>query len=159
MEPGDLLVSFDVVSLYTKIPIQESIDIINRITNKGTAMLVGLYLTSTFFSFQGEFYEQTCGVVMHSPLSPIVTNLFMEYFETKALASAQFHPKKWKRFVDDTCVIWPHGHEKLDLFLNHLNSQSESIKFTMEIEENDRFLFLDILLSRRDDGSDCHQVF
>jgi len=60
----------------------------------------------------------------------------MEDFETKGLASAQFCPKKWKRFVDDTYVIWPHGCEKLDLFLNHLNSQSESINFTMEIEEN-----------------------
>ena len=57
LDPGDLLVSFDVISLYTKIPIQEAIDIINRITDKDTAKLVGLCLTSTFFSFQGESYK------------------------------------------------------------------------------------------------------
>lgn len=34
LDPRDLLVSFDVVSLYTKIPIQEAIDVINHITDK-----------------------------------------------------------------------------------------------------------------------------
>ena len=100
-----------------------------------------------------------CGVAMGSPLSPIVTNLFMEDFETKALASAQFRTKKWKTFVDDTYVIWSHRSEKQDRFLNHINSQSDSIKFTMEVEENGCLPFLDILLSRRDDGCICHQVF
>lgn len=85
LEPGDLLVSFDVVSLYTCIPIQEAIDVINRITDNDTAKLVGLCLTSTFFSFQDEFFEQTCGVAMGSPLSPIVANLFTEDFEANAL--------------------------------------------------------------------------
>jgi len=159
LEPGDLLVSFDVVCLFTKIPIQEAIDIINRISDKDTTKSIGLCLTSTFFSFQGKFYEQTCGVAMGSPLSPIVANLFIENFKTKALATAQFRPQKWKRFDDDTCVIWSHGREKLDMFLNHLNSQSNSIKFTMEVEENGCLPFLDILLSRREDGSICHQVF
>lgn len=51
LEPGDMLVSFDIVSLYTKIPIQEGSDDISRITNEDTAKLAGLCLTSTFFSF------------------------------------------------------------------------------------------------------------
>lgn len=159
LESGDLMVSFDVVCLYTKIPIQEVIDIINHITHKDIAKLVGICLTSTFFSFQGEFYEKTCGVAMGFPLSPIVTYLFMEYFEARDLATAQFCPKKWKRFVDDTYVIQSHGREKLDLFLNHLNSLYDSINFTKEVEVDGCLPFLDILLLRMDDGSICHQVF
>jgi len=96
---------------------------------------------------------------MGSPLSALVANIFMKYFETKALASAPFRPKKWKRVIDNTCVMLPHGREKLDLFLNHLNSQFESIKLTMEVEVNGCLLFLDILLSYKDDGSVSHQVF
>jgi hypothetical protein len=38
-------------------------------------------LTSSFFSFNGQFYEQTNGVAMGSPLSPVIANYFMEYFE------------------------------------------------------------------------------
>lgn len=159
-DPRDLLVSFDVVSLYTQIPIQEAIYVISQITDHDTTKLVGLCLTLTFFSFQGEFYEQTYDVAMGSPLSPIVANLFMEDCETKALASMQFRPKKWKSFVDDTCIIWPRGLEKLDMFLNHLNSQFESIKFMMEGEVDECLPFLDILLSRiMDDGSISHKVF
>lgn len=80
----------------------------------------------------------------------------MEDFEAKALDSTPFRTKKWKRFVDDTCVVRPHGHKKLDLFLNHLNSQSDSIKFTMEVEVNGCVPFLDILLSIMNDGFVSH---
>jgi len=105
LDPGDMLVSFDVVSLYTYIPIKEAIDVINHLTDPDTACLVEICLTSTFFSFEGEFFEQRCGVAMGSPLSPVVANIFMEDFESKALASARLLPKLWKRFVDDTNVI------------------------------------------------------
>ena len=96
---------------------------------------------------------------MGSPLSPVVANLFMEDFESKALASAKFHPKKWNRFMDDTSVIWPHGREKLDMFLGHLNLLSDSIKFMMKVEVGGFLPFLDILLSRNEDGSISHRVF
>ena len=159
LEPEDILVSFDVVSLYTCIPINEAMAVINKLTDPDTAKLVELCLTSTFFSFEGEFYEQTCGVAMGSPLSPVVANLFMEDFESKALASSRLLPKLWKRFVDDTGVVWSHGPDELDRFFCHLNNQSASIKFTMEKEENGCLPFLDVLISKKADGSFSHQVF
>jgi len=109
------MVSFDIISLYTNIHIYEAIEVINCITNPDTTKLVEICLTSTFFSFEGELYEQTCGVEMGSPLTPTVANLFMEDFEYEVLASTQFQPEVWKRFVDDTFILWLHGHEKLDL--------------------------------------------
>lgn len=93
---------------------------------------------------------------MGSPLSPIISNLFMEYFETKAIESSPLKPKVWKRFVDDTYIIWLHGKEKLDTFLNHLNIQSNSIQFKMEVEENGSLPFLDILIKRNQYGSIYH---
>jgi len=126
-EPGDNLVIFDVVSLYTSIPIKEALDVIFLLTNPDMAKLAEISLTSTFFYFQGEFYEQTYGVSMVSPLSPIVANLFMEDFESKDLSSALFKPKLWRRFIEDTCTIWQHKPEKLHPFFQHLNNQSKSI--------------------------------
>ena len=41
---------------------------------------------------------------MESPVSPIVANLYMEYFEREALCSAST-PWHWFRLVDDTFVI------------------------------------------------------
>jgi len=48
-----LLVSFNVVSLYTKVPINEAISVINRITDDDTAKSVGLCLSSTFSASKG----------------------------------------------------------------------------------------------------------
>ena len=96
---------------------------------------------------------------MGSPLSPIETNLYMEKFEKKALDTYPLKPKFWIRFVDDTRVDWPHGENELKHFLNHLNSISNDIKFTMETEENNCISFMDILLIRNKDGSIGHKVF
>jgi hypothetical protein len=159
IRPQDTLISFDVVSLFTKIPLNEAIQIIKEVTDPETANLAEICLRSTFFSYQGEFYEQTCGVAMGSPLSPIVANLFMENFEKRALDSFPLKPLRWKRYVDDTNVLWPHGKEELQNFLQHLNNISEEIKFTMELEENDNIPFLDVLIKRKSNGDLGHAVY
>jgi hypothetical protein len=159
IELTNTLVSFDVVSLFTKIPIDGAMEVIKRVTDQGTAELVEICLKSTFFSFQSDIYEQTCGVAMGSPLSPIIANLFMEDLESKALISSPFQPKYWNRFVDDTFVIWPHGYDKLNEFANHLNKQSSHIKFTMEVEDKGSLPFLDVKVTKRLDGSLAHQVY
>ena len=96
---------------------------------------------------------------MGSPLSPLVANLYMERFERQALDSYLLKPKEWKHCVDDTNFIWPHGRGSLDEFFYHLNNQHASIKFTMEIEENNSISFLDVLITKNGDGSLAHQVY
>lgn len=94
---------------------------------------------------------------MGSPLSPIVANLFMEKFE-RALDTYPLKPKRWKRYVDETNVIWPHGKEELNKFLEHLNRLLEDIMFTMELEEDNNIPFLDVLIHKKQDGLLGHQV-
>ena len=65
-----------------------------------------------------------------------------------ALESVQLQPKVWKRYVDDTFVIWQHGSPSKQSFLEHLNNQRDSIKFTMEEEQDNRIAFLDVLVQR-----------
>ena len=59
IDPNDIMVRFDVVSLFTKITLNESIEVIQEVTDPETAKFAEICLHSTFFSFQGEFYEQT----------------------------------------------------------------------------------------------------
>ncbi len=79
------------------------------------------------------------GAAMGSPVSAVVANLYMEFFEEEALNSALVKPVLWKRYVDDTFCIVKKGSEKH--LLDHLNSVKPSIKFTMKSEEDSKLLF------------------
>ena len=68
---------------------------------------------------------------MGSPCSPVVANIYMEYFEDLALGPELPIPvKESKRYVDDVFSIIPTG--KRDIMLNYLNSLGPHIKFTIE---------------------------
>ena len=116
-------------------------------------------VSSSCFLFQGKFYEQTAGTSMGSPLSQILADIFMEKFETSSLRSADLQPSLCLRYVDDTFVLWPHGRDALQDFLQHINEQHSSIKFTMEIEEDGKIPFHDVGISRNPDGSLHHNVY
>ena len=48
--------------------------------------------------------------LMGSPCSPVVANIYMEYFEGMALGPELPLPiKEWKRYVDDVFSIIPKG--------------------------------------------------
>ena len=63
----------------------------------------------------------------------------------RALQLFRFHfckPLWFKRYIDDCIGVWTHGIDKFKEFVNHLNSQHETIKFTYEFS-CDFFNFLD----------------
>jgi hypothetical protein len=159
LEPGDIMVSFDVISLFTRIPLEDSLQLLEKRFDAKTVNLFHHVLKSTYFTYDGKFYEQTDGVAMGSPLSPAIANFFMEDFEERALSTAALKPKCFFRYVDDTFIVWSHGLEALQSFLNHMNEQHRSIKFTMEMEKDGTLPFLDILIYRKEDGSLGHRVY
>ncbi|KAG5886104.1 hypothetical protein JTB14_031703 [Gonioctena quinquepunctata] len=99
------------------------------------------------------------GAPMGSPPSPAIANLFMEIVKTKALTTSSLKPKLWLRYVDDILVIWPHGHQKLLTFFNHLNEIHTQIKFTMEAEEENKLAFLDVMIMKKPYGTLGHTVY
>ncbi len=50
--------------------------------------LLDVCLRSTYFRYNGNCYEQVDGAAMGSPVSAVVPNLYMEFFEEEALNSA-----------------------------------------------------------------------
>ena len=104
LAPGECLSSYDVSALFTSVPIDPALKIIKDLLVKDSTfkdrtvigiddiiLLLEFCLKNTYFSFQGQFFEQVEGAAMGSPVSPIVANLYMEYLEQKALSSAP-HP-------------------------------------------------------------------
>ena len=89
------LVSYDVTSLFTNIPLQKTIDItINLIFNHNLNLNITrkelkklfLFTTSqTHFIFNSKFYNQIDGAAMVSFLGPFLPNIFMGFYESKWL--------------------------------------------------------------------------
>ena len=109
LEDDDIMVSFDVVSLFTRVPVDKAIDVINSkleldeelgarttLSREQICYLTKTCLQTTYFQFEDSFYEQVEGAAMGSPLSPVVANLYMEAFEERALSTNILRPQKWK---------------------------------------------------------------
>ena len=165
LKKEESMVSYDVTALFTSVPIPPVLKIIEDKLNEDkdlpqrTSMntrhiirLLEFCLRSTYFVFQGQYYEQTEGAAMGSPLSPIIANIYMEHFETRALETAPHPPTLWKRYVDDTFVILETTYK--DEFFQHINGIEQKIQFTAENTRADGSLpFLDTLVTVQEDGS------
>ncbi|CAF2138891.1 unnamed protein product, partial [Rotaria magnacalcarata] len=89
------LVSFDVVSLFTNVPVENTIEFLeNYFKNRTDTLPLGrdifmkllrLALSQSAFSFNEKFYVQLNGLSMGNPLSPVMANLFMENVEKNLL--------------------------------------------------------------------------
>ena len=130
LEEGECIMSYDVAALFTSIPVKPAIEVVKKKLEQDTELhqkttmstqnildLLEFCLCNTYFLFQGQYYEQTQGEAMGSPVSPVLANLYMEAFEDKALSTAVNPPRWWKRFVDDTFVILKKDHK--EEFLQH----------------------------------------
>ena len=153
------MISFDVVSLFTAIPVDRACERIwNKLKQDNTLgqrsklsiddiiKLLRFTLSNSYFTFNNETYKQIHGCAMGSPVSPIVANLCMEEIEELALYQTDTPPKKWFRFMDDVfSIIKKHA---ITNFHSLLNSIDPHINFTTEHEQNGQLSFLDTIVTR-----------
>jgi hypothetical protein len=155
------MISFDVESLFTNIPTDETIEIIlNQIYENATSLYHGLLrkdmkklleicTKKSHFQFNGQFYEQTDGVAMGSPLGPLFANIFMQNFERQHNEHLKtLGLNKWSRYVDDVFATVDQK-ETADVILEYLNKQHKNIKFTVEHEQKGCLAFLDTNVKRQ----------
>ena len=164
MDPGAILVSLDVVSLFTCIPTHLAIEVVKERLDSDQSLpersslsiqnilaLLQFVLDNNYFIFQGSYFQQIFGCPMGSPVSAILANLVMEHVEENALSSAPNPPKWWFRYVDDSHVCIKREH--VDEFHAHLNTINPHTKFTIEIESEGSVAFPDTRTTRQEDGS------
>ena len=88
VDSDKILVSYNVSSLFTNVPVGEVVSIIYERFRKDetmedrtflslerTAELLEMCLRSVYFSYGGNFYEQKEGMAMGSPVCAVVANL------------------------------------------------------------------------------------
>ena len=71
---------------------------------------------------------------MSSPLSPILEDIYMHYFENTLFEKISF--PFWTRYVDDTFTLIDTSLNNVDHILQTMNSIDNNIQFTYEIENN-----------------------
>ena len=168
--PGRSMISYDVTALFTSIPVDQALRVIERKLQEDTTLgqrcelnieqilaLLSFCLNTTYFTFNGQIYKQKHGAAMGSSVSPVVANLYMEDFEEKAIASAPRPPHVWLRYVDDTFVVI-HEYD-IESFTTHINSQDPHIKFTMERDIEGKLPFLDTEVMLQEDASIKTRVY
>nr|VZH99624.1 unnamed protein product [Spirometra erinaceieuropaei] len=159
VEADEVMVSFDVISLFTSIPPALAIDTIDgflrekydetdqQLKRAHIIELLELCL-KTFFTFNGQVYEQKKGTPMGSPLSGLIAEAVLQRLEQQVFSS--YPPKVWVRYVDDTLVVIKRSEVKA--FKTLLNSIFPDIQFSMEEEVNNQLPFLDVQVTRLTDG-------
>lgn len=159
LKNDEILISFDVKSLYPSVPIEETIQYIeNKLKANNTPpqkidiiiTLTKLCMQQTQFKFNNKNYKSTEGANMGNPLSSLIAEECMKSFEEKIKNEIWF-PRVWKRYVDDIIAIVK--KDKADEILTHLNNTHPNIKFTLEKEKENSLPFLDITIKRNFDNS------
>ena len=106
------MVSYDVTSLFPNIPLEQTIHLTIdllfeakpdlKISRKDLKKNFQFATSQTNFLFNGRMYDQVDGVVMDSPLAPILANIFMGYHEKGWIRNYNYgRLLYYKRYVDD----------------------------------------------------------
>ena len=160
-KPGTRLVTIDVVSLYTNIPLEDLHTALRYFLERNPSLItpptntllkvVDHVLKNNVFKFDSEIFQQTFGTAMGTPLAPAVANIFMSWLEENMLASSPVNVplSLWKRFIDDVFLLWTSTEEDLNKFVAHINGFHKTIKFTVSSSTTSMpFLDMEISLSQ-----------
>lgn len=152
--------TLDVESLYTKVPIDETITLISDLflsvpnSNRPDLTIItllNLLLKNNDFEFNSTYWLQKSGAAMGGAFSGSFCNIFMDFWETNAIRSSTLKPYLWTRYEDDIFGIWTHSEHELKQFFNHLNRQHDRIRLTPTYH-TEKLNFLDLEIYRLNDA-------
>ena len=118
-------VSYNVTSLFTNIPLQETIHIAIKLIFKHNPNLnitkkelkkLSLFATSqTHFIFNSQFYNQIDGVAIVSPLVLVLTNIFIGVYGSKWLNEYNLNkPNFCLRYVNNVLAAFDNEQDSLN---------------------------------------------
>ena len=147
----ELLISFDVTSLYTNVPVIDSIeycaDLLFKTVNmqfidKDTFItLAKLAVCNVVFSTHDGFYTQKDGLAMGSPPAPHLANGWLSQFETTIKGQSTLY----ERYMDD--ILCNVKENEVNDRLQLINNLHPNLKFTCEMEKDGTIAFLDMLIT------------
>ena len=134
------MVSFDVESLFTNIPLDECIDqAVRYIKEENTDIklsatelktLLRFATAQTHFLLKGSFYYQVDGVSMGSPLASVLANLFMGHNEKDWIENYKgCKILFYRRYLDDTFCVSEREQDQFLLELHHSPTPQHTVYY------------------------------
>ena len=153
LNENEVVVSFDVSSLYTNVPVQEAIEHCTNLLFSGKYQkppvdrdtfqkLLTVCTCDVIMSTNLGYYRQVDGLAMGSPPAPLIANGWLSQFDNVIQDTA----KMYFRYMDD--IIREINHDQVQPKLDEINHLHPSLKFTMEEENNCSIPFLDMKILR-----------
>ena len=151
------MVSFDVKSLYPSVPLELLFEFMGTIdenkinvnlTMTQIIKLTKLCVTDNEFVHDGTWYSQIFGLGMGNCMSPVLANLFLEFFEINYVSKILPRNIPWYRYLDDIIALVPVDFDTVG-FVDKLNGLLPSMKFTFEEENDNKLPFLDVEIVRQ----------
>ncbi|XP_053685968.1 uncharacterized protein LOC128735511 [Sabethes cyaneus] len=159
LPPNYILISLDVIALFTSIPktlVTQNIiykwEKIKANTNINLDLFIEIVefcINSSYFKYNEQHYHQIFGTAMGNPLSPTLAELVMETLLDTVTKSLSFKPPFIKKYVDDLLMAIPIDEQ--DHVLKTFNNYNEHLQFTYELEIDKKLPFLDMTLIRQED--------
>ena len=152
--PDSLLVTMDVNSLYTNFSHSGGVEACRSFLTMNTIdqalindipTLVEFIMKHNLFVFDDEQYLQINGTAMGTKMVPTYANIFMYYIENTFLSSSNLNPTAYFRYIDDIFLIWPHGIDTLQTFLENANITHPNINFTHDYSST-AVSFLEVII-------------
>lgn len=160
LDDDEILISLDVVSLFTNIPIHLAI---SNIMNKWNEIQSYTKIPRTrfldllkfclnennYFVYGDKVFNQIYGMPMGNPLSPTIADIVLDTLLTETindLKKSDVHFKIITKYVDDLFAIIKKNDE--ETILKIFNSYHTKIKFTIEKEEGNAISYLDMKILR-----------
>ena len=150
LKPEEELVSFDVKSLYTNVPVKEAIEYCADllfgkfslpVDKKTFVTLAEIACCDVVMGMHDGFYVQTDGLAMGSPPAPHLANGWMSQFDPIIKGNSAFY----ERYMDD--IITEKHSQRAEEKLTEINGLHPSLGFTMEREVEHRISFLEMKIA------------
>ena len=151
------LISLDIDSMYTNVNRQTAFhschEVLKSHSNLSEAErkqyidLAKFTTENNYFQFQDKFYQLNRGLAMGSPLSPLMSEIFMSKFDQLICENEKWTKSIffYRRYVDDIFLIWRGTDRELSKFVNQINKLEKNLRFKVE-RGGDRLDFMDLTL-------------
>ena len=144
----------DVNSLHTTIPHSDGVEACRSFLTMSTTdqtlinaipTLVDFILKHNLFVLDDKQYLQINDTAVGTKIAPTYANIYMYYIENTFLSTFNLQPTAYFTYIDDIFIIWPHGIDTLETFLEDANRPHPNISFTHEYSTT-AVSFLDVII-------------